>query len=161
MRALKLQHDEDPKTVLQRRIGDISWFRIFGPKLLVATYDPGGGGGNAPKEVKTQGGIIVPQTASSYKTGGPPGSDDSYQKPSSLDEFKWQGKVGLVVAIGPGAFQDSPDGRFRFYGMKVELYDWVVYRASDGDQMMLEENHARVLDDSHIVAVIPDPDKVY
>ncbi len=141
MQAIKLAHRKDPKTVLQERIGDISWFRLFGPKLLVATYDPGAGGA----EVKTAGGIILAQVGEA----------------STLNEFKWQGKIGLVMAVGPLAFRDSGDGRFVFDGMKAAIGDWVCYRASDGLQMMLDDNHMRVLDDVHVIAVVEGPDRVY
>lgn len=141
MRALKLQHDEDPATKLRRAIGDISWLRLFGPKVLVATYDPGAGGG----DVVTEGGIILAK------------SDEA----GVLAEYRWQSKVGLVLAVGPLAFTDSEDGKVRFSGMRADPGQWCVYRASDGMQMMLDDNHARVLEDVHIIAVIPDPDRVY
>lgn len=141
MRAIQIAHAEDPATKLQREIGDISWFKLFGPKLLVATYDPAAGN----TDVRTKGGIILAQ-------GG---------EASTLAEYRWQGKIGLVMAVGPLAFRDSGDGRFIFDGMKAEVGDWICYRASDGLQMMIDAHHFRVLDDVHVIGVIPQPDRVY
>lgn len=141
MRAIKIAHTEDPALKLKREIGDISWLKLFGPKILVATYDPGAGRG----DVRTSGGIILAK------------SDEA----GLLAEYRWQSKVGLVLTVGPLAFQDSADGRVVFSGMKVQPGDWVVYRASDGLQMMLDEHHVRVLDDVHVLGIIPEPDRVY
>lgn len=137
MKALKFQHAEDPAVVLQREIGDISWLQLFGPQVLVATYKPGGGG----RDAKTAGGIILVD--------------------QSVKEYEYQGKVGLVLATGPLAFQDSDDGRYKFAGRTVSPGDWVLYRASDGFQLLLDQHHCRLLQDVHILAVIPNPDRVY
>lgn len=138
MRAIKIQHTEDPAVSLQREIGDISWLNLFGPQVLVATYMPGDKKG---REVKTEGGIILTQ--------------------QSLQEYEYQGKVGLVLATGPLAFQDSADGRYKFGGKQVAPGDWVLYRASDGFPLLLDQHHCRLLQDVQILAVIPNPDRVY
>lgn len=134
MRALKFQHKEDPAEALRRDIGDVSWVSLFGPTVLVATYQP-------RSEMKTEGGIILPE--------------------QSRDEWLWQGKIGLVLAVGPLAFLDSDDGRYKFCGKKAEVGDWCLYRASDGFQLVLDSHHCRILNDVHILAVIPNPDRVY
>lgn len=137
MRALEIAHAEDPATKLAREIGDVTWFTLFGPTVLVAQYIPGG----LDKEVRTKGNIIIPQDA--------------------LNEFSWQGKIGLCLNVGPLAFEDSDDGRYKFKGAKVKIGDWCVYRSSDGLQMMLDKHLCRILQDVHVLGVIPQPDRVY
>ena len=137
MRALKIQHTEDPGERIRREIGNTDWFDLVGPTVLVAQYNPGSKG----REAKTEGGIILPG--------------------ASTDEYNYQGKVGFVLSVGPLAFQDSEDGRYKFSGRKLAPGQWVVYRTSDGLQLYLDKHLCRVLQDVHILAVIPQPDRVY
>lgn len=139
MQAIQFAHKEDPRSIMQRAIGDVSWLRLMGPVVLVATYDPVNAAAALGEDLKTAGGILLPTS----------------------DEYKWQGKIGLVLATGPGAFKDSADGRVRFDGLKADVGDWVVYRASDGIQMMLDKFHARVLHDVHVIGTITEPDRIY
>lgn len=88
---------------------------------------------------KTAGGIIVP---------------DQTRK-----EDEYQGKVGLVMKKGPLAFQD--DDRVKFHGQDVKLDDWVIFRASDGWQLILHGVHCRILADVDIKATVAQPDLVY
>ncbi len=134
MKALEIQHTEDPGARIAREIGDVSWFELMGPTVLVVQYNPGSHG----NEVKTKGGIII-----------------------NTDEWDYQGKVGYVLSVGPLAFRDSDDGRYRFSGRRAEVGQWVVYRTSDGLQLMLDQHLCRVLQDVHILGVIPQPDRVY
>lgn len=50
--------------------------------------------------------------------------------PETQREDSWQGVVGLVLKLGPRAFEN--DERNNFYGVKPEVGDWVLYRNSDG-----------------------------
>src|SRR4249920_1322202 len=84
----------DAKQALFSAIGDLGNYEIFHNQILVAVYV-------APE--KTKGGIIRPG--------------------QSIKEDEYQGKVGLVVKIGPTAFLDSEDESFQ--GQKVSLGDWV------------------------------------
>jgi co-chaperonin GroES (HSP10) len=80
-------------------------------------------------------------------------------------EDEYQGKVGRVVKIGPGAFEDQ--GEFNFRGVKVQVGDWVTYRMSDGIDFdycpkgSTERIHMRMLEDSHIKGRVSDPDCIY
>lgn len=73
-------------------------------------------------------------------------------------EDKYQGKVGLVLKKGPAAFKD--DERFKFYGVDVEVGDWVFYRAADGQQMALNGEHVRILEDTRVRGKVKQPDMV-
>jgi co-chaperonin GroES (HSP10) len=79
-------------------------------------------------------------------------------------EDQWQGVCGLVLKVGPRAFQD--DEHNKFYGVSVQKGDWVLYRNSDGwdkDIAMIGEYQAvkcRVIQDAHIRARVKFPGRL-
>lgn len=79
--------------------------------------------------------------------------------PKTIDEDKWQGKVGVVLKKGPMAFVS--DGTTDFHGQHVKEGDWVIYRVSDGFSIDIRETHCRLLEDVHIKAVVADPTIIY
>lgn len=116
-----------PKRALFDAIGDISKEEVFHSQVLVITY--------IQSEV-TQGGIILPQ--------------------KTLEEDRFQGTVGLVAAMGPGAFKD--DNIAKFHGKKISLGDWVLFRPSDGVEMFIRSVPCRLFEDVHIKMRISSPD---
>ena len=80
-------------------------------------------------------------------------------------EDKWQGKVGIVLAVGPSAFVDEPG--FNFHGLSVKRGDWVIYRNTDGwDFDYAAEGidgkvHMRLLEDAHIKGRVTRPDLIW
>jgi co-chaperonin GroES (HSP10) len=74
---------------------------------------------------------------------------------NSLLEQRFQGTIALVVAIGPGAFKD--DDKFKFYGKKVEIGDWVLVRPSDGTELFIREVPCRLFEDANIKMKVSDP----
>lgn len=81
-------------------------------------------------------------------------------------EDKWQGKIGMVVAIGPSAFVNEPG--FDFHGLKINVGDWVMYRNTDGwdfdylpDGMSSDKIHLRLLEDTHIKGRVKSPDRIW
>lgn len=102
---------------------------VTGPQILVATY---------VRPAVTKGGIHL---------------TDNYRRE---DEF--QGKVGLVLAIGPTAFQ--PAQNVDFGGIKASVGDWVVYSPHDGLPMNLSKQHCRLIDDVQIRMIVSHPDIV-
>ena len=93
-----------------RAFGSRDDIEIFGDQILVMSF---------AEPERTAGGIIKPDKA--------------------LDEARFQGKAGLVIAIGPQAFED--DAALRFGGQRVSINDWVLTRPSDGLEI------AKVCDD--------------
>jgi co-chaperonin GroES (HSP10) len=83
----------DPKQEILDKLGDLTHFEIANNEVLLAIYR---------RDEKTPGGIILTH--------------------NSLKEDVYQGKVGLVVKIGPGC---------RFPNINIQIHDWVVTRASD------------------------------
>jgi len=99
MPALSMNHEVDPRDEILKRAGDLSSIEIFGSDVLLAVYE-------RPK--KTASGIIL---------------TDKYR-----EEDRWQGKVHLILKIGPAAWLDENGDRFR----DIEAGQWVILRPSDG-----------------------------
>ena len=76
-----------------------------------------------------------------------------------LDEDYIQGKVGLVLKTGPDAFRD-PAGKW-FSGVTVAPNDWVVFRASDGWSITVNEVPCRMIEDTALKGRIQSPDRVW
>lgn len=74
-------------------------------------------------------------------------------------EDVYQGKVGLILKKGANAFKS--DDKTDFAGFSPEVGQWVVSRAMDGTAMGINKWHCRIMDDTCIRAVIPDPDMVF
>ena len=128
--VMKMEHKEAPEDVILKQIGDISDYELFHNRILVGVYQ-------RPK--KTAGGIHLPDQITKEET--------------------FQGKVGIVLKVGPGAFVD--DQLNKFHGMSVKEGDWVVFRTSDGWPALIHGVLCRHLEDAHIVARVPSPDQVY
>ena len=130
MPHMVMTHDEDPKDAILAALGDIEKFKVFHNEVVVAVY---------LRPEKTKSGIFLP---------------DSHR-----DEDRHQSKVGLVVKMGPEAF-DDPNGNW-FRDVNVKLHDWVVYRPSDGWSITVNNVLCRALKDVNIRGSIPHPDMVW
>lgn len=100
--VLALAQSDDFKRDVLVKLGDISdkKLRLFNDEVLLATYI-------TPE--KTSGGIIMPQRR--------------------IDESRYQGKVGLVLKLGPTAFKY--DGAFPYEGYVPQVGEYVMCFASD------------------------------
>lgn len=124
-----MKHDEDPKKELLDAVGDISNEDFFGAQIIVATY---------VRPEKTKSGI--------------------YTTSKVREEDHYQGKVGLVIARGPLAYQENE--KLNFGGKNVQIGDWVWYRPMDGTQFSINGVHCRALDDVEIRGKISHPDVI-
>lgn len=134
MPALLAIHDTDPRKEIMKKVkAQIADMVLFGNAILVATY-------KRPKMAR-------------YKSL-------DLALPDS-DEDKHQGKVGLVIKLGPMAYKD--DDTVQFHGQEVKVGDWVVYRPADGWALTLAENQVdcRMLVEASIRMRIPSPDAVW
>jgi co-chaperonin GroES (HSP10) len=111
-------------------IGDLSQLEIMHNQILVGIW---------MRPQKTAGGIILTD--------------------KTVDEDKWQGKVGLVLKKGPQAFKS--DSTTDFAGQNVEEGDWLLYRVSDGFAIDINGTHCRLLEDVHIKGRVSDPSVIY
>ena len=131
--ALALAKTIDPKDELLDKVGDVSGVEIFNTGVLVAKYI---------RSNVTRGGIVVPETV--------------------RQEDVYQGKIGLVVAVGHSAFKET-DGKW-FGGKEIGVGDWVLYRASDGLDMKINGSHGtdcKLLQDTSIRGRIDRPDRIW
>lgn len=138
--AEKIAAGKDARTVLIDAIGadNIEGFEPFHNYVLVATYVRGD---------RTKSGIII-------------GGD------RTRAEDRFQGKIGLVLLVGPTAFR----GRHKnsFGGITVKPGDWIMYRTSDAHEfffvdkkLSLEGASARLIEDTLIMARVNDPETIY
>lgn len=137
LREIAAAAQADPKQALIDSMPtSAAQYEVFHNRVLVATY---------VRPEKTKGGIILADR--------------------TLIEDRFQGKVGLVIAIGPQAFVD--DSAARFGGVAVQTGDWVTYRASDGTEVFfvddngLDATPCRLIEDVHILGRTPDPALIY
>jgi len=153
MPAALAKHTTDPATelwdsiiktgaALLRGDGTGPEFRIefFANSVVVAVYH---------RPEKTASGILLPQTASGKK-----------------GEDRYQGKVGLVVTMGPLAYRDD-ERRVFDRNEIVHVGDWVFFNPADGWSCMLSSvsvNDAvllRVFTEDQIKGRVPEPDMVW
>ena len=130
MSSLVMLHTKDPKKEIQDKIGDLSKLDLFNNQVLVAVYI---------RPEKTKGGIILAG--------------------QTRDEDKYQGKVGLVVKMGPQAFVSSKE--YNFDDVNIQEGDWVFFRPSDGWGITINDVLCRTLDDTNVRGKITHPDQVW
>ena len=130
MPFMAMQHDVDPRDKLLASVGDLSQFELFGNKVLIAVYE---------RPNVTKSGIHLAD--------------------ATVQEDRYQGKAGLVVALGPTAFLS--DSNYDFMGQKVQVGDWVAVFVSDGRKLVVNKTLCRIVDDTDIRLKIPAPDVVY
>ena len=130
MPYMKMTHAIDPKKAILDEIGDLSTFELFNNKILLATYK---------RPEKTKSGIILTD--------------------SNRSEDTFQSKVGLLIKIGPSAFEENAEGWFA--GEKFDLGDWIVHRPSDGWSINVHGVDCRILTDTQVQGRAVDPDEVW
>lgn len=112
----KLDGPSEQKKQILADLGDMSEFELLDDDILIATY-----------------------VDSAVAASGKRADGTSYQilKPDqTTSEARWQGKVALVVAIGPTAFSYHANGQ-PYEGKKLKVGDWVVIHPADGREIFL------------------------
>lgn len=130
MPAVLMKAEEDARDTILKSVGDLSGINVMYSQVLIGIY---------MRPEKTAGGIIL-----SHQT---------------RDEDRYQGKVGLVLKMGPMAFQDTDD--IKFEGQRAKVGDWVVIRASDGWALSINKHDCRMVSDAGIRMIIDRPDIVW
>lgn len=132
MPHMEMTHETDPAEALRAKIGDLSGFEVFHNEVVVAIY---------LRPEMTKGGIYLPE--------------------QHRDEDRFQSKVGLVLKMGPDAFND--DSGTWFKGVNVKVGDWVWFRPSDGFSITLngKDGLCRAIKDTSVRGVVPHPDMVW
>jgi co-chaperonin GroES (HSP10) len=125
----QMQHDADARKLIIDTVAG-RVPTMLGAKVCIVTY---------VRPEKTAGGIIRPDT-------------------HKREDF-YQGKVGLLIGLGPIAFQD--DDKTKFGNVAPKLHDWVMFSSSHGYQFSLNGLHARLMDDVMVQSIVQNPDWVY
>lgn len=125
--------DQLRELLLEDLAPTIAGIDLIANRVLVATY---------VRPERTAGGIILADR--------------------TLDEDKWQGKAGLIIANGPLAFQFE-EGEHAFVGGRPpQPGDWVFYRGSDAWDLALAPGvHCRCIFDEHVIGKFADPRVIY
>jgi co-chaperonin GroES (HSP10) len=129
MPAVAMLHEKDAKQVILDALGDIDAFEVWKNQVLCAVYE---------RPEKTRSGIILADT--------------------TRDEDKFQGKVCLVVKMGPDAFVDDDNWTF---ACRAKVGDWVWFKTSDSFSITVNGKLCRVIDDNLIRGSLPEPDMVW
>lgn len=130
-------HDRDPKAAILESIGTVPEGLVQFSRILVAIYKP-------PIVEKTKGGIILTQSMT---------ADD-------VEEYHWQGKVGLIVAMGSQAYVD--DDAVKFHGTANKVGDWVWFMPTNGQACEVNETFCRQFESERFInGVIPHPDFIW
>lgn len=134
--TVTFQHKTDPRQDILDRLGALPEGVVQFSRILVAVYQP-------PMVDRTEGGVILTPVMQS----------------EDLEEYLWQGKVGLIVAMGSQAYVD--DEATKFHGVRNRVGDWVWFRPSNGDACEVNGVFCRVFSESGIFGPIPHPDYVW
>ncbi len=130
MPQVNMKHDFDPRQTITDKVGDISKIQVTYSQVLIGIY---------MRPTKTASGI--------------------YLSDQTIDEDKYQGKVGLVLKKGPLAFKNTD--AVDFHGFEVEEGDWVVIRPSDGWAISIHGQDCRMVSDAGIRMVVDAPDAIW
>jgi hypothetical protein len=139
MPAMEMLHEVDPKQAILDKVKEVlPQIDVFGSDCLVAIYR---------RPQRTKSGLWI--------------SD------ATAEEDRYQGKVGLLLKLGPYAFTDEDGSKFR----DIEEFQWVAIRPSDGWPIALNSMQSnisrdntidcRVVTDINIRCRVAHPDLVY
>lgn len=119
----------NPRQAILDFVGDLDGFEVMGDRVLVGIY---------MRPEKSKGGVYRPDT--------------------NKVEDLWQGKVGLILKLGPNAFINPDTGEK--YEQALTPGDWGVFFVGDGKPMEVNGAACRLVKDVSFVAKIEDPEMV-
>ena len=125
---------EDPAAVIKAALGESLEHipEIYGSLVLVAT---------APSPTK-RGSLWVPD--------------------KTLDEGRFQGKVGYILGWGVNAFEFDPQyPNYPWKGPKPSIGDWVFYKVSDSWETGINGVSCRFIEDSCIKGRVTDIEVIW
>ena len=117
----------DFKKAVHKILGKLDW-QVLHSDVLVATYI---------RPRKTSGGIILPE--------------------KSVDEDRYQAKVGLVLKLGPAAFKYTR-GAYAYEGPVPKVGDYVTFHTSDAREVGFRGVSLKYIVDELVRAIVPDED---
>lgn len=125
----------DPaKQLILDELGDLTAVKVPLNRILVAIY-------KAPE--KTSGGIIRPEMVKK--------------------EDIWQGNSGLVIKMGPHAYEQTGNMDFAWDEEdRCHVGDWVMFRRADGLRVNVNNRECILLESERgVKMVIPHPDLIW
>lgn len=122
----RVKDPDDYKKTVFNILGDLKDIEVMYNAVLLAAY---------VRPEKTAGGIIRP--------------DDN------VAEDVFQGKAGLVLKLGNGAFID--DGVNNFRGQHVSVGDWCAFFIGDAKLLNIKDVPCRLVEDANIRLKLKDP----
>jgi hypothetical protein len=125
-----MEHEVDPAKKIIEEIGDLSKIELFNNQILVGVYI---------RPQKTKSGL--------------------YLSEKTTEEDRFQSKVGLLLKLGPRAFEPNDEGWFN--GETFNINDWLVFRPSDGWSITVHGVLCRILTDTQVKVRVPNPDEVW
>lgn len=137
---IRVVHDEDPKAVIWRDCGKLlEGLKPLADRVLVVMYERTNQGED--KEVRTQGGIILAKSQS---------------RTSAAEQDKYQGRLGLVMAVGPLAFKK--DETHDWGDVVPKVNDWVMFDSISNYSPfdLPHDRRARFIVDRDIEAIVPE-----
>lgn len=121
------KHDVDPKTAIVEAIGALTGYALSGHQVLIGIY---------VRPAATVSGFIHHNTA--------------------RKEDEYQGKVGIILKMGPLAFSELapawPDQKTPAVG------DWVGFRQMEGVARSINGKMCKIFEDKQIRELLPHPD---
>lgn len=131
---IKPVHEEDPADVIWREVGDLDGIDVLFQNVLVAIY--------IRPVTKTAGGVFMAE--------------------KTVEEDRYQAKVGMVLKVGHTAFLDDEKNGVFFGGFRAVPGDWLTYRPSEGLKMQIGKRECRLIADFHVAKMrLTHPDQVY
>jgi hypothetical protein len=125
----KISQAQDTKQAIIDAVGDLSGIDVFNDLVLLGTYI---------RPEKTAGGIIRPK--------------------DNVDEDEHQGKVGLVLKVGPGANSDWENDQEA--GQNAMLHTWVVFQTANTWKFQLNGVACSIVPYERLRMRVADPMKV-
>lgn len=119
----------NPRQAILDFVGDLDGIEVMGDRVLVGIY---------MRPETSKGGIIRPDV--------------------NKVEDLWQGKVGLILKLGPNAFINPETGEK--YEQALKEGDWGVFFVGDGKPMEVNGAACRLVKDVSFVAKIDNPEMV-
>lgn len=131
--AVRMTHTVDPRDEIRAELRDhLGDVQPLGTEVLLAVYI---------RPEKTSGGLFLPAN----------------QGPRKEDSF--QGKVGLVLAMGEAAFHE--DANHRWGTVTPKVGDWVAVNVGDTWAFELGGRRCRVVEDVDVKLILQRPDIVW
>lgn len=118
----KLEGPDEQKDHIFDLLGDLRQYELLDDQVIIATY-----------------------AESNVLAAGKRADGTSYQligTDNRSTESRYQGKVGVLAAMGPNAFKWHNNGQ-AYEGTKPEVGDWVVFWPSDGRELFLRHRNAK------------------